>query len=91
MPPLNLPAREGYILINHIEYKEMVLPRQVKNRVAIEAASKMSWGRYIGMDGAYVTMDTFGASAPANELFERFGFTVKNVICVTKSMLKPLE
>lgn len=65
-------------------YKESVLPREIKNRAVIEAGSSMSWGRYIGMDGCYITMDTFGASAPAAQLFEKYGFTGKNAVAVIR-------
>lgn len=62
------------------EYKEMVLPRKVTKRIAIEAGAGLSWGEFVGFDGKYITMDTFGASAPADLLFEKFGFTVDNVV-----------
>lgn len=63
-----------------VEYKESVLPRQVTTRIAIEAASPMGWSRYTGLDGDTVTLDHFGASAPAKTLFQQFGFTVENVV-----------
>lgn len=69
------------------EYKETVLPRAVRKRAAIEAGSRISWGRYIGLDGTYITMDRFGASAPAGLLFEKFGFTLENVIDKVKNIL----
>ena len=62
------------------EYKESILPKAVRKRVAIEALSDFGWGRYVGLDGAYVTMNGFGASGPAKQLFEHFGFTVENVV-----------
>ena len=62
------------------EYKESILPKAVRKRVAIEALSDFGWGRYVGLDGAYVTMTGFGASGPAKQLFEHFGFTVENVV-----------
>jgi len=61
------------------EYKESVLPKAVRARVAIEAGSALSWGKYVGLDGGYVTIDTFGESAPAKVLFNKFGFTAENV------------
>ena len=67
-------------------YKEKVLPRSVTKRVAIEAGSGLSWGEFVGFDGKYVTMDTFGASAPAELLFEKFGFSVDNVIKVINEL-----
>ena len=62
------------------EYKEEVLPKAVRRSVAIAALSDFGWGRYVGLDGAYVTMHGFGASAPAAQLFEHFGFTVDHVV-----------
>ncbi len=68
------------------EYKESVLPKSVRKRVAIEALSDFGWGRYVGLDGAYVTMHSFGASAPAATLFKEFGFTVENVVKTVKGL-----
>ncbi len=68
------------------EYKESVLPKAVRKRVAVEALSDFGWGRYVGLDGAYVTMTGFGASAPANTLFKKFGFTVENVVETVKKL-----
>jgi transketolase len=69
------------------EYKESVLPKSVRARVVVEAAIDYGWGKYVGLDGAYVTMKSFGASAPANQLFKKFGFTVENVVTTVKSVL----
>lgn len=69
------------------EYKESVLPKNVRKRVAIEALSEFGWGKYVGLDGAYVGMTTFGLSGPAAKLFEEFGFTVDNVVAVVKSII----
>ncbi len=69
-------------------YRESVLPSAIRARVAVEAGSSMSWGKYVGMDGAYVCMDTFGKSAPAKELFEYYGFTAENVASVTEKLIK---
>ena len=68
------------------EYKESVLPKSVRKRVAIEALSDFGWGKYVGLDGAYVTMHSFGASAPAATLFKEFGFTVENVVKTVKEL-----
>jgi transketolase len=62
------------------EYRESVLPKAVRRRVAIEAATCFGWERYTGLDGAVIGMKTFGMSAPQNKLFEHFGFTVDNVV-----------
>jgi transketolase len=69
------------------EYKESVLPKAVRARVAVEAAADFGWGKYVGLDGTYVTMEGFGASAPAAELFKKFGFTTENVVAAVKSVL----
>ena len=69
------------------EYKESVLPKAVRARVAIEAASGFGWERYTGLDGATVTMQGFGASAPADLLFRKFGFTKENVVTTMKKIL----
>lgn len=69
-------------------YKETVLPSSVRARVAIEAGATMPWFKYIGLDGEVVGMTSFGASAPAGELFKHFGFTVENVLETAKRVLK---
>ena len=61
-------------------YKESVLPAAVSRRVAVEAGIADYWYKYVGLNGAVVGMTTFGESAPANELFEHFGFTVENIV-----------
>ena len=68
------------------EDKESVLPKAIRKRVAIEALTDFGWGKYVGLDGAYVTMKGFGASGPAAKLFEHFGFTVENVVNTVKSL-----
>lgn len=68
------------------EYKESVLPKAVRRRVAVEALGDFGWGKYIGLDGAAITMKSFGASAPAGLLFKKFGFTVENVVAAVKSL-----
>lgn len=69
------------------EYKEAVLPKNVRARVAVEALIDYGWGKYVGLDGAIVSMTGFGASAPAATLFEKFGFTTENVVKAVKSVL----
>lgn len=68
------------------EYKESVLPKEVRKRVAVEAAADFGWGKYVGLDGKTITMKSFGASAPAGQLFDKFGFTVDNVVKAVKSL-----
>lgn len=62
------------------EYKEMVLPRSVTKRVAVEALSEFGWGKYLGLDGTFIGMHSFGASAPGGQLFEHFGITVSAIV-----------
>ncbi|KQO05604.1 MULTISPECIES: transketolase [Sphingomonas] len=69
-------------------YKESVLPREVRARVAVEMAGSIGWDRYVGLDGATVTMSTFGASAPLAKLQDKFGFTVDNVVKVARQVME---
>lgn len=62
------------------EYKKSVIPDNVRARVCVEAGSPYSWYRYAGLDGEIIAMNTFGASAPAEQLFDIYGFTVDNVV-----------
>lgn len=71
-----------------VDYKESVLPPSVRARLAVEAGATMPWYKCVGIDGAVVGMEGFGASAPAKTLFEHFGFTVNNVVEVAKGLIK---
>ncbi|QJC31580.1 transketolase [Enterobacteriaceae endosymbiont of Donacia tomentosa] len=62
------------------EYKNYVLPENIKLKIAIEAGSKDFWYKYVGLKGIIIGMNTFGYSAPAEELFKKFGFTVKSIV-----------
>ncbi len=68
------------------EYRESVLPKSVRRRVAVEALSGFGWDKYVGLDGARVTMEGFGASAPGSVLFKHFGFTPEHVAEVARSL-----
>lgn len=70
------------------KYKESVLPSAVRARVAIEAGSPLCWYKYVGLDGKILGMDSFGASAPAGQLFKKFGFTPENVAEAAKEVCK---
>lgn len=70
------------------EYREQILPKAVRARVAVEALIDFGWGKYVGLDGATVTMTGFGASAPASALFKKFGFTTENVVKTVKQVIK---
>ncbi|AOR60006.1 transketolase [Pectobacterium parmentieri] len=69
-------------------YREAVLPKAVSARVAIEAGIADYWFKYVGLNGAIVGMTSFGESAPAELLFEEFGFTVDNVVEKAQALLK---
>lgn len=62
------------------EYKEEVLPKNIRKRLAVEASMPTDWYKYIGLDGDVVAMESFGASGPGNELFKKFGFTKENIV-----------
>jgi transketolase len=62
------------------DYRESVLPSLVKKRIVIEAGCSFGWNKYAGDDGIIISIDRFGASAPAGILFEKFGFTVQNIV-----------
>ncbi len=70
------------------EYRESVLPKNVRARLAIEAASPFGWDKYVGLDGDIIAINTFGASAPAGQLFPKFGFTVEHVVEKAKALVK---
>ncbi|MGG1314477.1 transketolase [Cohnella laeviribosi] len=69
------------------EYKDSVLPKSVKARLAIEMASPFGWERYVGDGGAILGISTFGASAPGDRVIKEFGFTVDNVVAQFKKLL----
>jgi transketolase len=68
-------------------YKEKVLPKAVRARLAVEAGNDFGWHRYIGLDGDILCMEGYGASGPANQVFEKFGFTVENVMAKALKLL----
>jgi transketolase len=68
-------------------YRESVLPRAIRPRVAVEAASPRGWERYAGVDGAIVGMHRFGASAPLKDVMNFFGFTADHIAAVAKEQI----
>ena len=70
------------------EYKESVIPKTVKKRLAIEMGSSLGWHRYAGDEGEVLAIDQFGASAPANKVLAEYGFTVENVVAHVKALLQ---
>jgi transketolase len=70
------------------EYKESILPVRVRARLAVEAASSFGWHKYVGIDGDIISIDHFGASGNAEILFEKYDFTVKNVVSKTLDIVE---
>ena len=70
------------------EYRESILPKNIRARVFIEAGCGFGLDRYVGLDGAKICMEGFGASAPYSKLFPKFGFTVENVGDTAKKLVK---
>lgn len=69
-------------------YKEEVLPGNIEKRLAVEAASPLCWYKYAGIKGDVLGMETFGASAPGKIVFEKFGFTVENLVTRAEALFK---
>jgi transketolase len=69
------------------EYREQVLPKAVRKRLAVEAGTSFGWRQYVGLDGAIIARDGFGASAPFKDIFNHFGFTAANVYNTAKQLL----
>ena len=82
---VSMPSMEIFEMQSE-EYKEKILPSSVEKRISVEALSSFGWGKYVGLKGASLSMDSFGASAPAKELFTYFGFTVENLLKLARSL-----
>lgn len=67
------------------EYQESVLPASVTQRVAVEAGLQMCWDRWIGLNGKFIGMSSYGASGPYSEVYKHFGITVDAVVAAAKS------
>ncbi|WP_460017710.1 transketolase [Lactovum odontotermitis] len=67
-------------------YREKVLPMRIRRRLAVEAGTSFGWAKYVGIDGGTVTVDKWGASAPAPKVLEEYGFTVENVVAQYKKL-----
>jgi len=70
-----------------VEYKQLVLPPGVTARVSIEAASSFGWERYVGLAGAMIGVDRFGASATGPVVMAHYGFTMEHVVATAKAVL----
>ena len=84
---VSMPSLELFDLQSD-DYKESVLPKAVKNRVAIEMGATFGWHKYVGTDGTVIGIDRFGASGKGEEVMEYFGFTVDNVVNQYLSLVK---
>jgi transketolase len=73
------------------EYRDRVLPPEVKARVSLEAASTFGWERWVGDLGQAIGMHTFGASAPAGVLYKHFGFTPERVVETSREVVKRVK
>ncbi len=82
-----MPSRELFERQSEA-YKQGVLPDSVSKRISIEAGISLGWERYTGFGGKVLSIDTFGASGPGGEVMAYFGFTVDNVVRLTKELLK---
>jgi len=81
-----MPSWELFEMQDHA-YKNSVLPPKVKARVAIEAGIELGWHKYIGDNGIFIGMSSFGASAPAKVCFEKFGITTEAVVKAAKKSI----
>jgi transketolase len=68
-------------------YRESVLPPQVKARVSVELASDFGWSKYTGSEGQNICIETFGASAPLKQLLKKFGFNVESIVAAAKAQI----
>ncbi|MHC1786160.1 MAG: transketolase [Christensenellales bacterium] len=84
---VSIPSMELFLRQEPV-YQEAVLPCAARLRLAVEAGASMPWYRLVGLDGAVLALDHFGASAPAEDLFQRYGYTVKHVVSLAKDLLK---
>ena len=84
---VSLPSWEAFEAQDQA-YRDSVIPPACEARVAVEAGSRFGWERWVGRRGGFVTVDTFGASAPATELFERYGITSSRVVETAERLLK---
>lgn len=83
---VSMPSVDVF-LTQDVSYREHVLPANVGAKIAIEAASGDTWHRFVGPRGKIIAMDQFGLSAPAKEAFQAFGFSITNVVAITKEVL----
>lgn len=83
---VSMPCAEVFCQ-QELSYRESVLPSAVRARVAIEAGIGDYWYKFVGLDGKIIAMNSFGESAPAQALFDHFGFTVDNVVNAVRELI----
>jgi transketolase len=83
---VNLASTELFEM-QSAEYRESVLPKAVRKRLAVEAGTSLGWRHYVGLDGAIICRDHFGASAPLKDVLNQFGFTTENVYQAARQLL----
>lgn len=83
---VSMPCCERF-LAQDSAYQEQVLPKAVRKRVAVEAATTAYWYRFVGLDGAVIGIDRFGVSAPAAQAYDYLGITVENIVMTLKRLL----
>lgn len=83
---VSMPSTDVF-LAQSAEYQEKVLPKKVTFRIAIEAAASAGWHQWVGSHGVVLGIDRYGASAPANEVFKEYGFTVPHIVAIVKAKL----
>ena len=82
---VSMPCAELF-MAQDAAYREVVLPANVRKRVAIEAGHPDFWYKFVGLDGRVIGVDRFGESAPGGVLMKEYGFTVENVVAVANSL-----
>jgi transketolase len=87
---VSMPCAERFVAQDD-GYRDSVLPRDVPARLAVEAASPLGWDRFVGEQGAIIGMNTFGASAPAKDVFANFGFTPENVAKTARELRERIQ
>ncbi len=87
---VSMPCVENFAA-QDAEYRDKVLPPEVKARVSVEAASTFGWHRWVGELGAVIGMETFGASAPAGALYKHFGFTPERIVQASRQVIKRVK
>ena len=83
---VSMPGADRF-LAQDVAYREQVLPQACRARVSVEAGVTWGWERFVGLEGRSVGIDSFGASAPADQLAEHFGFSVANVLREARTLL----